>query len=43
MKNPCGKNKGVGSMNPISHKTSGKLKQVFGEKGTTKKYIVGGK
>lgn len=43
MKNPCGKNKEIGSMNPLSHKTGGKLGQVFGKKGTVKKFITGGK
>jgi hypothetical protein len=41
MKNPCGEYKGVQS-NPIASKsTSGKLSQVFGKKGTSKKIITG--
>jgi len=42
MRNPLGKNTGM--KNPVgSKRTEGKLSQVFGKKGETKKYIVGGK
>ena len=42
MKNPCGSYKGVS--NPVVEKrTGGKLIQVFGKKGTVKKFITGGK
>jgi len=39
MKNPCGKYSGVKS--PINKSSGGKLGQVIGHKGTTKKFITG--
>jgi len=40
MKNPCGNYSGM--KNPIiERRTDGKLTQVFGKKGTTKKFITG--
>jgi len=51
MKNPLGKNMGLGSFNPISHKSGGKLGHVLGKKkeltatlgrkGTVRKFIAG--
>lgn len=41
MKNPCGKNTGM--KNPATKETHGKMTQVFGKKGTAKKFIIGGK
>ena len=53
MKNPLGRNMGIGSFNPISHKTGGKMTEVLGKKegltktlgkkGTIRKFIGGGK
>ena len=43
MKNPCGSYKG-GMKNPIAGKSSsGKLLQILGKKGESRKYIVGDK
>jgi len=42
IKNPLGK--WTGTKNPVASKSSnGKLTEVLGKKGTTRKFIVGGK